>query len=379
MDVNARDKHLATPLHFASSRGYCEVALTLLDHGADVHTQNVDGQTSLHQVSLGPEYYGRSDHHRLAQLMLDRGADVNARDKYQATPLHSACYMSKLETTRVLLSHGVDIHARNAQGQTPLHVVSHGVRYNDEISEPDLVELLLSRGADVNTQDNDQATPFLLACFCLKPRTAEKLLQNGADVNAVNIHGQNAWHIISQNNSYYFQEPMRETLGTKLGKFLLNHGVDMHRPDVDERTPLHLACYYGKVDVAEVLLDHGAQVDAADIRGHTPLHQVTQGNNDYPNFDMGQWGLKQHLGNFLLLAMRLLESDADLNAQNKDQETPLHLASRLRLREMARFLLDNGADVNAKNSEGKSPLQLATRRKGKAMRRLLLGYSVEEA
>jgi ankyrin repeat protein len=378
MDVNARDKHMATPLHLASAHGYCEVALALLDHGADVHAQNIDGQTPLHQVSLGSEYQGK-DYHHLARLMLERGADVNARDKDQATPLHSACYMSKLETTRVLFFHGADIHARNVQGQTPLHIVSRGVhRYYDEQSEPDLVELLLSRGADVNAQDNDQATPFLLACFFLKPRTAEKLFQNGADVNAVNIHSQNAWHLLSQNQSYYYY---RESTLARFGVFFLDNGVGVHGRDKDEKTPLHLACYYGQLDVAVMLLDHGAQVNASDIRGRTPLHQVTLGigNCDYTNADMESWELDEHLRRVIRLARRLLESGADVNAQNKEHETPLHLASRLRLHEMARLLLENGADVNAKNSEGKSPLQLATRRKGKAMRRLLLGYSVEEA
>ncbi|KAN0141635.1 Ankyrin repeat-containing domain protein, partial [Lactarius tabidus] len=123
----------------------------------------------------------------------------------------------------------------------------------------------------------------------------------------------------------------------------------------------------------------GAQVNAVDNRGNTPLHQVTLGNYDYQSFGINKWHLKRHPGNVLRLAERLLESGTDVNAQNKDQETPLHLASRLRLHAMARFLLKNGADVNAKNSEGKSPLQLATGRKGKAMRRLLSEYSEKQA
>ncbi|KAH9016187.1 ankyrin repeat-containing domain protein [Lactarius pseudohatsudake] len=84
-----------------------------------------------------------------------------------------------------------------------------------------------------------------------------------------------------------------------------------------------------------------------------------------------------HPARAVRLAWRLLERGADVNAQTKDHETPLHLASRLRLHEMARFLLKHGADVNAKNCEGKSPLELASGRKGKAMKRLLSGYSAK--
>ena len=374
-DVNRRDKtQKATPLHFASFSGHFEIALALLDHGADVHAHNADGQTPLHRVSLNQRLISASGYkeaNRLAQLLLERGADVNAQDKDQATPLHLGSFMSNVETTRVLLDHGANIHAKNIQGKTPLHIVSQGDYYG---YEPALVDLLLSRGADVNAQDNNQATPFLLASFCLKPEIAEKLFQNGADVNAVSIHGQNAFHLLSQNLRYD-----NEKSGTRLGKLLLEVGVDLNGRDKDGRIPLHLAGFYGQVGVAEALLEGATQVNATDISGHTPLHQVTLGNRDYKQFGMNSWFLKEHPGRVLRLAQRLLESGADVNAQNKDLDTSLHLASRLRLHDMARLLLKHGASVNVMNSEGKTPLQLATGRKGKAMRRLLSEYSENHA
>ena len=381
MDVNRRDsKQQATPLHFASFRGQLEIALALLDHGADVNARNADDQTPIHRVSLSPRLtrkfesgYQEVEANRLAQILLERGADVNARDKDQATPLHSASFMSNLETARVLLDHGANIHAKNILGQTPLHIVSQGGYHSG--SEPTLVELLLSRGAIVNEQDNDQATPFLLASYFLKRNIAEKLLQNGADTNAVNIHGQNALHLLSQNPRHDYEKS-----GTKLGRLLLVAGVDLNGRDNDGRIPLHLAGFYGQVDVAEALLERAAaQVNATDISGHTPLHQVTLGNHDYKQFGMESWLLKKHPGRVISLAQRLLESGAEINAQNKDHETPLHLASRLRLHEMARLLLEHGAKVDVMNSEGKNPLQLATGRKGKAMRRLLSEYSAKHA
>ncbi|KAL3200828.1 hypothetical protein MRX96_013096 [Rhipicephalus microplus] len=39
-------------------------------------------------------------------------------------------------------------------------------------------------------------------------------------------------------------------------------------------TPLHLACYFGHFDVAELLLQHGAYVDVINREGDTPLHKA---------------------------------------------------------------------------------------------------------
>ncbi|KAH9169141.1 putative ankyrin repeat protein, partial [Lactarius sanguifluus] len=142
----------------------------------------------------------------------------------------------------------------------------------------------------------------------------------------------------------------------------MDRSVDANARDKEQATPLHLASYYGSIEVAEALLDHNhALTNAEDIHGRTPLHQVLRGNHNYQSYKVihGTPYLKSDPARTVHLAQRLLERGVDVNAQDKDHETPLHLASRLRLHEMARILLKHGADVNMKNSEGKSPLELA--------------------
>ncbi|KAH9023296.1 ankyrin repeat-containing domain protein [Lactarius pseudohatsudake] len=169
----------------------------------------------------------------------------------------------------------------------------------------------------------------------------------------MNTHSQNPLHLLSQYLNYFelFRGNELVSLERQFAQLLLECNVDTSARDKEQATPLHVASYYGHLRVAEVLLDHGFGVDSSDLKGHP--------------------------GRVVRLAQRLLEHGADVNAQNKDRETPLHLASRLRLHEIARTLLENGADVNVKNSEGKSPLQLSSGRKGKAMKRLLLKYSAK--
>ena len=59
---------------------------------------------------------------------------------------------------------------------------------------------------------------------------------------------------------------------------------------------------------------------------------------------------------------RLVDVGADVNRQNRYEDTPLHLAARHNNTEAVRLLLDNGADINLKNRTNKTPLDVA--RKG---------------
>lgn len=59
------------------------------------------------------------------------------------------------------------------------------------------------------------------------------------------------------------------------------------------------------------------------------------------------------------MVKRLLELEADVNAQTTKGNTPLHSLLRAEQRDTVILLLEKGADINAKNKDGKSPHDLA--------------------
>ncbi|KAH8993443.1 ankyrin repeat-containing domain protein [Lactarius akahatsu] len=166
-DVNATDEDSTTPLHLASCYGRVEIARVLLDGGATINSKGNQGRTPLHVVAGG--YYSKDiGGVPVAQLLLGRGADINMPDDDNQTPLHLASslasYFGRVEMVLVLLNAGANASAQNAKGQTPLHLVSLCPHYSrgDAVG---VAQLLLERGADVNAQDKNHATPSDLASY----------------------------------------------------------------------------------------------------------------------------------------------------------------------------------------------------------------------
>lgn len=53
---------------------------------------------------------------------------------------------------------------------------------------------------------------------------------------------------------------------------LLNDGVDVNSIDLDGRTALHIAACEGRVEVVKLLLNHRANIDARDRWGSTVIY-----------------------------------------------------------------------------------------------------------
>jgi uncharacterized protein len=122
----------------------------------------------------------------------------------------------------------------------------------------------------------------------------------------------------------------------------------------DGFTALHLAAFFGQLEVAAVLLEHGADVDAeAGNPSHVqPLHSAAAGGH-------------------AAIAALLLERGADPNARQQGGFVPLHSAAARGDEVTARLLLEHGADGDARTDDGRRPIDLAPA--GNRIRALLGG------
>ena len=97
----ARDDTHSTPLHIASSKRSAETVDLLIQNGADVNAQNVNGSTPLHVAA--------SSHLALegtiVRLLLRRGANVDAKDSEGRTPLDIALLEGNSWITKLLSDH----------------------------------------------------------------------------------------------------------------------------------------------------------------------------------------------------------------------------------------------------------------------------------
>jgi hypothetical protein len=121
---------------------------------------------------------------------------------------------------------------------------------------------------------------------------------------------------------------------------ILDAGADIDARDALDRTPLHMAAFYGRPRIIELLAAHGADVDAPDHTALTPLHAaVISGGRD--------------------AVQSLLDTRADLQARNEKGQTALHLAAATGQPRLAKFLVERGADPQKKDLDGQTPLDYA--------------------
>ena len=111
--------------------------------------------------------YGAND---IALDLISRGIDINHRGKNGMTPLHVfAWYYNQfdcIELAKSIISLSKNIDASDDYGNTPLWYATHFsslLKYQDNPSRYDLVQLLVSMGADPLHTNNANRSPFDLA------------------------------------------------------------------------------------------------------------------------------------------------------------------------------------------------------------------------
>ena len=181
LDPNIADDQ--TLLDYAVKQSFklegLEIVRLLLEAGADPNVADRNGQTPLHWVAV----YNLVE---MAGMLIGGGANPNAVDKRGRTPLHISANEGSIGTTRVLLEGGADPNVADENGQTPLHD-SATYSYREGVK---IIDLLLAANAEVNVADKNGITPLHIAARLTQPTKIIKLLEGGADPNAVDKDGR---------------------------------------------------------------------------------------------------------------------------------------------------------------------------------------------
>lgn len=147
----------------------------------------------------------------------------------------------------LLISRGADIHAKNKDpGFTPLMFASlHG--------HTGTVEGLISRGADINSRTHNGVTALMTAS--LHAGIVAVLISRGADINAKSNLGKTALMFAS----------LQGHAGTV--QLLISRGADIHATDNDGKTALVIAQEKGKTAVVSLLQGHSQPVAPLGVGG----------------------------------------------------------------------------------------------------------------
>ena len=132
-----------------------------------------------------------------------------------------------------------------------------------------IVQLLLSRGADVNLAGNQGRTPMMGAARNAKTLDILKILiKKGANIQAVDDHG------VSVFDNAVIGVVSRQTSMESL-KFLVNQGLNVNKSTLKGKTTgytaLMMAARSNHIELAKYLISKGANVNANAEQGDTPL------------------------------------------------------------------------------------------------------------
>jgi uncharacterized protein len=247
--------------------------------------------------------------------------NIDASDIYTDTnALSYAVENNNREMIQLLLSAGANPNAANRRGETPL------MRLTSE-ANVEMIRDLIAAGADLNAHNQSGETPLMRAVAHCSFSVAKELIEEGADINARDEGGNTLLMDATQNND------------PEVLKFLLSAGVPVDSTNDNGETALTLAATWEQGKNLEVLLDAGGGASLTQKQLDDALASAA-GNED-PE-----------------IVRTLLRLGASANAKDGDT-TALMEAAQSGRTDIIKILIAAGADVNAVDEDGSTALMLA--------------------
>lgn len=307
-----------TALMWAAAQSQGPMVKALLDAGADPNARTVINENAA-QVSSEPRaqyrsyggltpliYATREGCLDCVSYLAERGAKLNMADPEGVTPLITAIANFHFDVARVLIEAGANPDKWDWWGRSPLYLaadvntIPRGGRADapstDETTSLDIIEMLLKRGANPNTQlkllppfrnvGADRgvdgllttgASPLLRAAKALDAPAVKLMMDYGGNPNLPTARGITPTMAAAGMGSvdadtrgrYDTPDTAQRSIDTL--RILLDKGGELMGRDPRGQTPLHAAAFWGWNDTVKFLVERGADPNAKDARGLVPI------------------------------------------------------------------------------------------------------------
>lgn len=201
----------------------------------------------------------------VVKQLIEQGENIN-QEVMGCTALHYAAFYNRKDIVEYLISMGAELNAKNSSGFTPLAwAVDRGL--------VDITWMLLEAEADPAIADSKGNTPLHKATTLKNAQMVETLLSINTDeeewckVNARNTEGcTSAYFAAFQGSNDVLQ-------------ILIDFQANINLPSFKNITPLHRAVSANRLDTVKMLLENGARINDSDDNGRTALHLSVSLNN----------------------------------------------------------------------------------------------------
>jgi len=370
-----------SPLQKALNKKDIDLFEYLLKHGADINAK-INGKTLLMKLVSR----NAKENLPLLKKMLDLGADINLTDMEGHNVLtYVDDYRDDTsDVIEFLVSQGANINHRDNLGRTPLMNIVKRHHHDNQKNIRKMVDL----GADVTATDNNEITVLDLAIANNKGEVIDFLVEKGAKESPKHYHWvtprkgkshiMKTWQDMTLNQ---FKEKLADSSLLKKEYFW-----EIPKPQVTNGTVIegHLVggMYYGDCAYGSDGLNVGAWCVPTEqgikenlLLPPTILPSTNYAINQIPDTDLAT--TPQDTYNALLLnATRynakpeiiryLIELGADVNVRDENKMTPIMWASLDNANpETLELLVQAGANINARAKNGKTAIYYAIAGKNK--------------
>ncbi|PAA66278.1 hypothetical protein BOX15_Mlig016846g2 [Macrostomum lignano] len=364
--IDCRNSLDRTALHMAASKGHREIVRILIESGkASVEVTDKFGMSPL----MWATYFG---HTEVVNLLLDRSANIRRRNKLGMHVVHIAAEQNHCELVKIFINKTKKTLLNDTEKNGMTAVMIAAAKGNGEV-----VQSLISLGADLKIRDNRKRTVLHVAAESGNERVLDNLIADGPKmrelINERDDRGRMPIHYAvekgfagaveillafgaSPNDTTDSEEV--ETVANsatpiavhpEMSPFLL--AAREKKPNEDEQPAEAFADGAapgegGKPrpqhgEILRRLVQAGTDIDAVNSNGYTALHYAALNDDSNAVYTLVHFG-------------------CDISAKNNRMQTPLHMAAEQNRLRAAEALLLSGAPLNIADKTGKTPLVLAT-------------------